>query len=136
MDTDDLRLKLTALVERSEERIDKTNEMIAALVDITNRNQEMYDKHLTSLEESRNAAQNNAMKSIETSRNLTVMMENLREDYRTHLDSLRDELHRLRGEYRSEMQEMRHDYQELSASYRRLAERVAGSPKAEVKITQ
>ena len=136
MDTDDLLLKLTALVERSEERIDKTNEMIVSLVNITNRNQEMYDKHLTSLEKSRNAAQDNAMKSIETSRNLTVMMENLSEDYRTHLDSLRDELHRLRGEYRSEMQEMRHDYQELSASYRRLAERVAGSPKAEVKITQ
>ncbi len=98
MDTDELRLELAALVERSEARIDKTNEMIASLVNITNRNQEMYDKHLTSLEESRNAAQDNAMKSIETSRNLIVMMENLREDYRTHLDALRAEVESLKAQ--------------------------------------
>lgn len=136
MAPDDLYLKLASLVERSEERAEKLDKMVASLNDTCRINMEIYDRHLTSLESSRDQAQQNSYVSIETLKSLTIIMENMRDDYRTHLDALRDELHRLRDEYIEELQDIRKGYKELAASYRRLAERVAGSPKAEVKISQ
>lgn len=136
MDSKQLYENLLTLIERSEARIDKTNEMVQSLARTCERNIEIYDKHLTSLEVSRNTAQENAVKSIEMSKNLTDLLTNLRSDYQTHLNSLRSELHMLKDEYRKEMEDIRKDYKDLSASYRRLAERVAGgSSRSEVKIS-
>ncbi len=136
MDSERLYENLLTLIERSEARIDKTNEMIQSLARTCERNIEIYDKHLTSLEESRNTAQENAEKSIEMSKSLTDLLTNLRNDYQIHLNALKGELHMLKDDYRKEMEDMRKDYKELSASYRRLAERVAGgSSRSEVKIS-
>lgn len=136
MDSEQLYENLLTLIERSEARIDKTNEMVQALARTCERNIEIYDKHLTSLEEARNLAQANAANSIEMSKTLTDLLTNLRNDYQVHLTALKGELHMLKDEYRKEMEEMRRDYKDLSASYRRLAERVAGGgSRSEVKIS-
>ena len=80
MDSEQLYENLLTLIERSEARIDKTNEMVQALARTCERNIEIYDKHLTSLEEARNLAQANAANSIEMSKNLTDLLTNLRND--------------------------------------------------------
>lgn len=136
MNTEDLYNSLLTLVERSEARIDKTNEMVQQLTSTCARNTEMYDKHLTSLEESRNVAQENAARSIEVSKNLTELLTILRNDYQGQLESLRKELHTMKDEYRKEMREIRDDYRKLTDSYTRLAENGAGGSKAEVKINR
>lgn len=136
MDSEKIYQDFLSLVEKSEARIDRTNDMIQSLARTCERNIEIYDKHLTSLEEARNLAQANAANSIEMSKNLTDLLTNLRNDYQVHLTALKGELHMLKDEYRKEMEEMRRDYKDLSASYRRLAERVAGGgSRSEVKIS-
>lgn len=134
MSSEDLYINLLSLIERSEERIDRTNGMIEQLASTCAKNTEMYDKHLCSLEQSRNIAQENAAASIEVSKNLSDMIALLRKDYQDQLTSLKAELHSLTNEYRKEMDEIRRDYKELSASYRRLAEHGIGGSKSEVKI--
>lgn len=136
MDSEKIYQDFLSLVEKSEARIDRTNDMIQSLARTCERNIEIYDKHLTSLEEARNLAQANAANSIDMSKNLTDLLTNLRNDYQVHLTALKGELHMLKDEYRKEMEEMRRDYKDLSASYRRLAERVAGGgSRSEVKIS-
>ena len=136
MDSEKIYQDFLSLVEKSEARIDRTNDMIQSLARTRERSIEIYDKHLTSLEEARNLAQANAANSIEMSKNLTDLLTNLRNDYQVHLTALKGELHMLKDEYRKEMEEMRRDYKDLSASYRRLAERVAGGgSRSEVKIS-
>lgn len=133
MDEDELLKAVTLAYERSEERLDKTNEMIQMLAKTCSTNMEIYDKHLLSLEESRNIAEQNAKRSMEICQSLSETITNQRDDYHSHLGALRDELHRLRDEYIGEMKIMRDEYKSLTESYTRLAERFNGS-KSEVKI--
>lgn len=135
MNNDKLYEVLQALIEKNDERMDKTMQMVTMLVETCSKNMEVYDKHLYSLEQSRNIAQENAAKSIEVNKNLTEMMTNQREDYQSHLAALREELHRLRDEYRIEVRELHDGYQALTQAYTRLAERSGGS-KSEVNINQ
>lgn len=134
METEELLSTLTSLVEKSEARIDRTNAMIQQLTQICQNNIEVYDKHLTSLENSRNSAQESAMASLKLSADLAGTIARLRDDYQAQITSLKAELHTLRDNYRKELEEMRRDYKDLHASYRRLAERSAGGTNAEVKI--
>lgn len=133
MDEDELLKAVTLAYERSEERLDKTNEMIQMLAKTCSTNMEIYDKHLLSLEESRNIAEQNAQRSMEICQSLSKTITNQRDDYRSHIGALRDELHRLRDEYIGEMKIMREGYKSLTESYTRLAEKFNGS-KSEVKI--
>lgn len=113
---------LLGLIEKSEARMEKTNDMVQTLAHTCARNTEVYDKHITSLEQSRDAAQKHASESIEESKNLTTMLEKMRGDYQAQLAALKAELHSMKDEYRGNLAEMRNDYKELSASYRRLVE--------------
>lgn len=123
METEELLSTLTSLVEKSEARIDRTNAMIQQLTQICQNNIEVYDKHLTSLENSRNSAQESAMASLKLSADLAGTIARLRDDYQAQILNLQ-----------KEAEEMRRDYKDLHASYRRLAERSAGGTNAEVKI--
>lgn len=134
METEELLSTLTSLVEKSEARIDRTNAMIQQLTQICQNNIEVYDKHLTSLENSRNSAQESATASLKLSADLAGIIARLRDDYQAQITSLKAELHTLRDDYRKELEEMRRDYKDLHAPYRRLAERSAGGTNAEVKI--
>ncbi len=135
MNTEELYENLLTLVEKSEARIDKTNKMIQALSRTCEKTMDMYDRHITALEASRDLAQENAARSISTSENLTAFLGNLRTDYEKQLSALKAELHSLKGEYREELEEMRSDYRKLTASYTRIAERGTEGSKAEVKIS-
>jgi hypothetical protein len=135
MNSEELYENLLTLVERSEARIDKTNKMIQALSRTCDKNMDMYDRHITALEASRDLAQENAARSIGISENLTSLLNGLRCDYQSQLTALKAELHTLKGEYRDEMEEMRSDYRKLTASYTRLAERGTEGAKAEITIS-
>lgn len=137
MTSEQLYQNLLALVEKSEARIDRTNEMVQTLARTCEHNLNMYDKHLSSLEQSRNAALENATNSINVSKDLTGIVARLRDDYQSQVKALKQEIEDLKKEYREELNDLKRDAKEMSASYRRLAERVVdGSSKAEVKINQ
>lgn len=136
MNTEEMYDALVALVEKSEARIDKTNAMVDRLSNICERNTEIYDKHLTSLEESRDRAQENAAVSIEVSKNLSDLMAVLRKDYQTQLSALKNELHMMRDTYQKDLDEMRKQYKSLEESYRKLAENAAGNVSTVVRINQ
>lgn len=126
MDNEQLQTTLLDLVEKSEARIDRTNAMIQQLTNTCQNSIEVYDKHLTSLEESRNVAQESAMASLKLSTELTAIIARLRDDYQAQIVTLKTEL-----------QDIRCENKDLSSSYRRLAERFAASgSSAEVNINQ
>lgn len=136
VDTRNLYQNLLTLVERSEARIDRTNEMVLSLSRTCERNIEMYDKHITSLQQSRQVAEENAAKSTEACKALADAINKLREDYEQKLEAVITEFSQSKEEFRRELNEIRLDYKETSASYRRLAERVVtGGSNAEVKIS-
>lgn len=117
--------KIVEMYERTEQMVNRLSETCA-------KNMEMYDKHLSSLERSRDAALSNAQKALELSNELTSLMKGVREDYNAQLNALKAELHVLRDEYRAEAMEMRNDYRDLVNSYKRIAE-TSGS-RSEVTI--
>lgn len=123
MEIDELLSTLTSLVEKSEARIDRTNAMIQQLTQVCKNNIEVYDKHLTSLENSRNSAQDSATASLKLSTDLAGIITRLRDDYQAQIASKTKEI-----------EDMQRDYKDLTASYRRLAERGLGGSMAEVKI--
>ena len=121
---------LLTLLERSEARIDKLNNAAAQLADTCTKNIEMYDKHLTSLEHSRDEA-------LTSVKNLTKLMRDMRDDYHAQVISLRNELHTLRDEYRKDLDCSRAEHRQLVQSLTKLAEQngiKSGSSKAEVTI--
>lgn len=137
MTSEQLYQNLLALVEKSEARIDRTNEMVQTLARTCEHNLNMYDKHLSSLEQSRNAALENATNSINVSKDLTSIVARLRDDYQSQVKSLQEQIDIMRKEYREEINDLKREAKEMTSSYRRLAERVVdGSSKAEVKIQQ
>lgn len=137
MTSEQLYQNLLALVEKSEARIDRTNEMVQTLARTCEHNLNMYDKHLSSLEQSRNAALENATNSINVSKDLTSIVARLRDDYQSQVKSLQEQIDTMRKEYREEINDLKREAKEMTSSYRRLAERVVdGSSKAEVKIQQ
>lgn len=136
VDTRQLYQNLLTLVERSEARIDRTHEMVFSLSRTCERNIEMFDKHITTLQQSRQVAEENAARSIDLCKTMTETIDTMAKEFREQLDSIKNEFHVLRDEYRSELEDVRRDYKEISASYRRLAERVVGgASNAAVKIT-
>ena len=120
-------------INRLIETIDRASAMSAELTRTCKLNMDVYDKHLVSLEESRDRAEKEAAESIATIKELTSLMTTMRNDYKEQVASLRSELHLLRDEYKSQLAEAMEGYRKLTESYTRLAEEQRGS-RSEVNI--
>ena len=114
-------------INRLIETIDRASAMSAELTRTCKFNMDVYDKHLVSLEESRDRAEKEAAESIATIKELTSLMTTMRNDYKEQVASLRSELHLLRDEYKSQLAEAMEGYRKLTESYTRLAEQQRGS---------
>lgn len=95
----------------SEKRVERISELMLTLAETCATNQAMYDKHLTSLEASRNKAQENNSDLIRANMEQVKFMEQTRADYKAIIQGYRDEL-----------QSAKRMYQEMMGSYARVAE--------------
>lgn len=114
------------LLEESEKRIERTNEMIVSLADAAKHNQAMYDKHMSALEESRDRLVRNNEELIKANMKLTSLVEEVKNDYKSLIQGYKDEL-----------QSAKAMYNRVSEAYVRIAE-TKSSPgaKAEVRVQQ
>lgn len=85
-----------AMLHESESRITSMNDMMQKLVSACHDNQLMYDKHLSSLEQSRDRAQQQVSDMIKSNMaleaNATATINSLREDSRYIVQGYKDEL--------------------------------------------
>lgn len=128
------------MLEKSEDRIDRTNMMIEKLVDACKAVEAAYTSHVSSLQTSRDISQRSNARLITANERMTRMIETARVDsakererfvqqianLEENIKSLKDELHKATDRY-----------WDLMGLYQRLAEdmsRKRSAPKAEVKI--
>lgn len=128
------------MLKASEERINRTNEMICMLAEAAKSHTAAYEKHMSSLIASNESYQQLASSLTEATMELTQINQHEREDFKKQLDSYREELHsakdriilleakeadlhehnsRLRGKY----DEQHALYVELQQKYQDMAEK-------------
>lgn len=87
------------MLQESEERIKSTNEMVNKLTEVSANTIHMYDKHLASLERSRDSAQRSVEDLIKANLELTKAGEKSKEDCRFMIQGYKDELHSAKDMY-------------------------------------
>lgn len=102
------------MLKESEGRIADTHEMVQKLADTCKANMEMYDKHLSSLEASRDRSQQSAAELVKTHRELTEIVKAQRDDYTAAIADLKRRLERKEKEY-----------EELMKSFIRLTDKIS-----------
>lgn len=122
---EDISSEFMKMLRDSEERINSTNSMINKLVETTASCQSMYNKHLESLEHSRDAALRSVEELIKANLELSRLLEQTKSDYKFIIQGYKDELHSAKDLYNN-----------LLERYDRLNERRSnkGGAKAMVEI--
>lgn len=110
----------TKMLEESEKRIDKTNEMIGRLADVVKK----IDEHLLWLEKSKDAITMNNTELIKANIKLTDTFNEIRTDYKGII-----------SDFKTELLSAKEQYRRVSENYIRLAEKNdQGGSRADVKI--
>lgn len=116
---------LLKMLNESEARINSTNSMVCKFAEASSTNMALYDKHLASLERSRDSAQKSVEDLIKANLELTRASEKAKEDCRFMIQDYKDELHSAKDLYNN-----------LLERYDRLNEKVSRSGKTtEAKAT-
>lgn len=140
------------MLKDSESRIDRTNEMIARLVEACKSVELAYTTHVGSLQSSRDTSQRNNARLITANERMTRMLEaervasadelaRLKDSFASEIREMQsriDSLEQDKASLREELHKATDRYWELQGSYQRLAEgmnRKGATPKAEVRIT-
>lgn len=113
---------LLRLLERSEERIDRTNEMIGKLADACRSVENAYTAHVGSLQTSRDTSQKDNAKLIAMLDRVTRSAEKEKEEMRVRIDGLEND----KAALREELHTATDKYWKLQEDYRHLAECLAG----------
>lgn len=121
MKSESLNDSMLELLARSEKRIDQTNSMIKTLAETCNKNMMMYDKHLESLEKSRDKAQCSNEMAMHANAELIKVVD----DYRHALKRTRKEL-----------SESREDYRKLNEAFLRMADSMRVSNNTDIKVSR
>lgn len=110
----------TKMLEESEKRIDKTNEMIGRLADVVKK----IDEHLLWLEKSKDAIALNNTDLIKANIKITDTFNEMRTDYKGII-----------SDFKAELLSAKEQYRRVSENYIRLAEKNdQGGSRADVKI--
>lgn len=110
----------TKMLEESEKRIDKTNEMVGRLADVVKK----IDEHLLWLEKSKDAIALNNTELIKANIKITDTFNEMRTDYKGII-----------SDFKTELLSAKEQYRRVSENYIRLAEKNdQGGSRADVKI--
>lgn len=108
------------MLEESEKRIDKTNEMVGRLADVVKK----IDEHLIWLEKSKDSIALNNTELIKANIKLTEAYGDIRADYKNII-----------SDFKTELLSAKEQYRRISEAYMRIAEKDdKGGSRADVKI--